>query len=292
VERFIVDSGRPGPTLLVTGAVHGNERCGPKAIRQVLTEIASNARRVERGKLVAVPVVNRLAYEQNVRFIEENLNRIFVHHPHPRTNEQRVANEILPLIDECDYFLDIHSVHAPSAPPFTFIDSDNAEHQAFVRAMGLDYILTGWSRLYAGAGRNQPSSTDYAQDRGKIAVCIECGGHEDASSVDVARACILNALQHCGMTSGGEARPKRATVVEFSKVIIKERNGHLTRAWKDLDPICRGDVIAEYDDGQKLLADTSGFILLPFADARQGAEWFYVGQTKADTEQPSRSSPR
>jgi predicted deacylase len=286
MERVIFDSGRPGPTLLVTGGVHGNEHCGPKAIRQVVAEIASGALQLKRGKLIAVPVVNHLAYERNVRFVDENLNRIFMHHDHPKTHEQRVANEILPLIDECNFFLDLHSVHALDAPPFCFIDNDKPEHQAFVKAMGLEYILTGWGRLYAGAGLNQPASTDYAQSRGKIAACVECGGHDDASSPDVARACILRALRHLGMTDGGEAPLRPATLVEFSSVVIKERDGHLARAWRDLDPIRPGDVIAEYEDGQKVVADRSGFILLPFADATQGAEWFYIGEVKAGLEQP------
>jgi predicted deacylase len=171
-------------------------------------------------------------------------------------------------------------VHAPGAPPFAFIDNDNPEHQAFVKAMGLDYILTGWSRLYAGAGLNQPASTDYAQSRGKIAACVECGGHDDASSPDVARACILRALRHLGMAIAGEAPLRPATLVEFSKVVIKERDGRLARAWRDLDPIRRGEVIAEYEDGQKVIAEHPGFILLPFADATLGAEWFYIGQVE------------
>jgi uncharacterized protein len=294
MERVIFDSGRPGPTLLVTGGVHGNEHCGPKAIRQVITEIASGALTLKRGKLIAVPVVNLLAHERNVRFVDENLNRIFMHHDSPKTHEQRVANEILPLIDECDFLLDLHSVHAPGAPPFAFIDNDNPEHQAFVRAIGLDYILTGWDRLYSGAGRNQPASTDYAQSRGKIAACVECGGHDDPSAPDVAHACILGALRHLGMAAGGEARRRPATVVEFSKVVIKERDGHLARAWRDLDPIRRGEVIAEYEDGQKVVAEQPGFILLPFADATLGAEWFYIGQVESGSEQArdSRSSAR
>ena len=77
--------------LLVTGAVHGNERCGPQAIRQAATEIASGALKLEHGRVVFVPVVNRLADYRNVRFVDENLNRIFKYHSDPKTLEQRIA---------------------------------------------------------------------------------------------------------------------------------------------------------------------------------------------------------
>ena len=34
---------RPGPKLIVTGAVHGNEPCGPTAIRRVIEESRSDS---------------------------------------------------------------------------------------------------------------------------------------------------------------------------------------------------------------------------------------------------------
>jgi predicted deacylase len=283
MERYAFDSGRPGPSLLVTGAVHGNEVCGPKAIRQVMLELAGGALALTRGKLVAVPVVNRLAYEQNVRFVDENLNRTFRKHKDPQNNEQRVANEITPLIDECDYLVDLHSLHTPGGRPFIFIDNDIPAHEAFVRAMGLNYILAGWNKLYAEAGLDQPASTDYAESRGKIAACVECGGHEDAASVDIARECILKALRHLKMISGQAAPPKPATVIEFSNVVFKKGEGHLSRDWKHLDPVIRGDIVAEYEDGERVIADQSGYILLPFSDAKLGGEWCYLGQIKPAT---------
>ena len=89
-------------------------------------------------------------------------------------------------------------------------------------------------------GLNQPASTDYAESRGKIAACVECGGHEDASSVDIARESILKALRHLGMISGREEPPRSATVIEFSNVVFKKGEGHLSRDWRHLDAVVRG----------------------------------------------------
>src|SRR3982751_4691278 len=65
----------PGPRLLVTGAVHGNETCGTRAITQLLEEIDSGALSIERGTVTFVPVTNPLAYSLKQRMGERNLNR-------------------------------------------------------------------------------------------------------------------------------------------------------------------------------------------------------------------------
>ena len=278
MEKYVFDSGRPGPSLLVMGGVHGNEICGPKAIRQIMLELAGGSLSLVKGKLVVVPVVNRLAYEQNVRLVDENLNRIFRRHKDAQTNEQRVANEITPLIDECDYMVDLHSLHTPGGRPFIFIDNDMPAHEAFVRSLGLNYILSGWNKLYADAGLDQPASTDYAESRGKIAACVECGGHEDASSVDVARGVHPEGAE----PSRDDLWPRSAAEAGHRYRVFKrgfqKSPGHLSRDWKHLDAVSRGDILAEYEDGERVIADQSGYILLPFSDAKQGAEWFYLGQ--------------
>ncbi|MEO6016234.1 MAG: succinylglutamate desuccinylase/aspartoacylase family protein, partial [Polaromonas sp.] len=65
----------PGPRLLVTGAVHGNETCGTRAITQLLEEIDNGQLGIERGTVTFVPVTNPLAYRQKQRVGDRNLNR-------------------------------------------------------------------------------------------------------------------------------------------------------------------------------------------------------------------------
>ncbi|OYU73378.1 MAG: succinylglutamate desuccinylase, partial [Burkholderiales bacterium PBB5] len=52
----------PGPRLIVTGAVHGNEVCGTIGIRRVIAEIESGALVIARGSVAFVPVCNPQAY--------------------------------------------------------------------------------------------------------------------------------------------------------------------------------------------------------------------------------------
>ena len=66
----------------------------------------------------------------------------------------------------------------------------------------------------------------------------------------------------------------------MKEFVIKEKEGVLVGDFKHLDKIKKGDVIAIYDDGEKLIAPNDGYILLPNHDAKIGAEWYYFGVEK------------
>jgi len=64
----IVDSGRPGPTVLIVGGVHGNEPAGFRAAEQI------QHWPITRGKLVVLPQVNRLGLAANMRWSPTHRN--------------------------------------------------------------------------------------------------------------------------------------------------------------------------------------------------------------------------
>lgn len=41
LEMFMYSGSKPGKDLLVLGAVHGDEKCGTQAIRQIMSRIES-----------------------------------------------------------------------------------------------------------------------------------------------------------------------------------------------------------------------------------------------------------
>ena len=67
------DSGRPGPTLLVTGGVHGNEPAGVHALRRVLAALGDVGPR-SCGRFVAL-AGNLPALAAGRRFLSRDLNR-------------------------------------------------------------------------------------------------------------------------------------------------------------------------------------------------------------------------
>ncbi|MCK4873194.1 MAG: succinylglutamate desuccinylase/aspartoacylase family protein, partial [Phycisphaerales bacterium] len=60
---FIIDSGEPGPTLLVTGGIHGNEPAGYRAAEQV------RYWPIARGRLIVIPRVNTPGLTANTRWL-------------------------------------------------------------------------------------------------------------------------------------------------------------------------------------------------------------------------------
>lgn len=98
-----------GPKLIVTGAVHGNEICGPLAIRRLMAEIDEGRLVIARGVLTLVPVCNALGYQRGTREGERDLNRALGPTANPRQFEDHVANWLCPLLAQHEVLLDLHS---------------------------------------------------------------------------------------------------------------------------------------------------------------------------------------
>ena len=74
--KSIVYSGQKrGPRLIITGAVHGNETCGPAAIRRAIDDIDADRLAITAGHVTFVPVTNPLAHSFGRRVGDRNLNR-------------------------------------------------------------------------------------------------------------------------------------------------------------------------------------------------------------------------
>ncbi|MGV3650419.1 MAG: succinylglutamate desuccinylase/aspartoacylase family protein [Devosia sp.] len=105
----IVVNGRPGPTLLLTGGVHGDEYEGPVAlldlVRNLLPEMLD-------GRVIIVPVANPLAFAAGVRTSPEdggNLARLFPGDPDGTITAliaEGIDRLLLPL---ADCVVDLHA---------------------------------------------------------------------------------------------------------------------------------------------------------------------------------------
>ena len=98
---------QPGPHLLITGGVHGDEFEPMAAIHRLMTKIAPHALR---GKLTLVPVVNESAFRLGHRTGEDNkdLARTCPGREDGSLTEQ-VAFALSQLIRSADYYIDLHT---------------------------------------------------------------------------------------------------------------------------------------------------------------------------------------
>src|ERR1700759_5193882 len=114
----------PGPRLLVTGAVHGNEICGPQAIARAIADCRSGKFVIRRGEVTFVPIVNMKAYRANTREGDRNLNRNLRPRENPSDNEDLVGNALCRLLRDHDVLLDIHSFRS-QGEAFVFVGPED-----------------------------------------------------------------------------------------------------------------------------------------------------------------------
>ncbi|WP_255195647.1 succinylglutamate desuccinylase/aspartoacylase domain-containing protein [Halorarius litoreus] len=106
--------GEGDPELAIVGSIHGDEPCGKRAIEGLLEADLEVTRPV---KLV---IANEAALEENVRYLEEDLNRAFPGDPDGDTHESRLAHRLLQEIRGCTVF-SLHSTQSYAAP-FALVD--------------------------------------------------------------------------------------------------------------------------------------------------------------------------
>lgn len=104
-----LDGGVAGPTWIFTGAVHGDEYEGPEAIRRVARALAGKS---FKGKMIALPVMNPMAYAAGVRLTpsdQGNLNRLFPGDP-AGSPTQRWAHWLWnTFLVRADRMIDLHA---------------------------------------------------------------------------------------------------------------------------------------------------------------------------------------
>lgn len=269
VHRF--EGAAPGPALLLLAGVHGEEKPGVFALERLANEFSAGRLRLLKGSVVIIPRVNELAVERGVHQVDENLNRIVRTHAAPATREQRLANELIPLIEAADAVLDLHGTPSPTLP-FAFLDDESPANKAWAEALGCDFLLTGWPALYEAAGT--VTTTEYAQSLGKRALTIEVGQNEDRDAADKGFTFAARTLAHFGLIAPFSSAPK-PRLLRFTQVIHREPGGLLAKDWLNFDAVEKGEVLARYA-GRTVEAPESGFVVMPFADAETGKEWLYL----------------
>jgi uncharacterized protein len=300
---------KPGPKLVITGAVHGNEVCGTRAITRVVEEVLGGSLRVASGAVTFVPITNPLAYQKRDRAGDRNLNRNLYPTDHPVDFEDHIANWLCPLLAQHEVLLDLHSTRAKNGAFAMLGPLDNdgpvqpfkhaTAERALAQRLGVSRFVDGWLGTYAeGVARRVAESrqhgralnplntdarygvgtTEYMRSTGGYAITLECGQHDDPASPEVAYRAIRNTLAFLGISD--EAPPAPITAHEgLSMYEVFDRNhpdDSFVRAWASFDEVKKGDVIGTRHTGEVLKAAEDGCILFPDQKAEPGNEWFYL----------------
>jgi predicted deacylase len=169
---------RPGPRLLVTGGVHGDEFEPMAAVRRLIGcfRAADPPAVLKQGTLTLVPVVNEAAFLSGARTAPDGLDlaRTCPGKPDGSLTE-RTAHALSQLIRAADAYIDLHSGGtACCVLPMTgySLHTDPAvleRQRAMARAFNLPIV---WGTTPALEGR----SLSVARDAGVAAIYAEYGG--------------------------------------------------------------------------------------------------------------------
>lgn len=184
----ILDSGRPGPRLMISAIVHGNEPCGAIALDLLLR----SGFRPLAGR-VTLAFVNVAAYQRFdpaapdlSRFADEDFNRVWdasVLDGPRRSIELDRARALRPLVDDVDFLLDLHSMQQGTAP--LALSGATAKGEALARRIGAPALIVS-DRGHAAGSRMIDYGAFSDPARPEAAVLIECGQHWERSSASVA----------------------------------------------------------------------------------------------------------
>lgn len=291
---------QPGSRLIVVGAVHGNEPCGPGAIARAIADCRAGRLAIRRGEVTFVPVANMKAYRQNTRMGDRNLNRDLRPRAIPEVYEDRVGNRLCALLREHDVLLDLHSFSSPG-DPFVFVGpSDNdgplepfrhaKAEAAFAARLGVSLLMHGWLDVYARfveekARRGFTSivsegvgTTEFMRFAGGYGVTLECGQHDDPHGVEIGYAAILNTLAHLGLIDAPAPRPTVTKAIEVVDYLLcEDEKDALAGDWNTGDRIGAGEVMVRRANGETIVAPQDGYIVFPNRTAKAGDGLLYFG---------------
>ncbi|WP_196138087.1 succinylglutamate desuccinylase/aspartoacylase family protein [Aliikangiella sp. G2MR2-5] len=248
IPIFVARSKKPGPVLMISAAIHGDELNGIEIIKRLISKKLV----LKKGTLIAVPMVNVYGVLNQNRYMPDrrDLNRSF-----PGTKKGslagRVANLFLEeVVSKCDYGIDIHTgaIHRSNLPQIR-ADLDDEETLELAKAFGAPVILN--ANLRDGSLRNA------AKEIGTKILLYEAGEalRFDELSIRIGIKGIKQVLKHLGMSKSNRVKkviePFRA---DKSLWVRATDSGIINHLFQLGDHVRKGQVIAEIHDpfGQQI----------------------------------------
>ncbi len=227
----IVRGTKPGPTLFLTGAVHGDEINGVAIVRKLLDFIEPDNLA---GTLIGVPVVNRFGFSEQKRYLPDrrDLNRFFPGDPYG-SMASRIADVLFrKVIMISDAGVDLHTAgQGQSNLCHVRGDADNPETRDLMRAFGTPIALHG-----AGP---KGSLRRAATDAGIPTVIYEAGepSRFQHHVIEIGYHGVLRVMKHMGMLDRRMRRSDLQIMVRKSEWLRSDHGGLL-----DLD-VTPGDLL-------------------------------------------------
>lgn len=216
----------PGPTVGISGMIHGDELEGLLIARELLRVLDPSAMH---GSVCLLPVANPLAMEgiaRNTPIDMLDMNRLFPGVTDGWLSEQQAHAIAHGFIDHLDVLIDIHAGGTFPWVDYCYVVNDEGLSRAFLSAL-----------LYRPASPYPNTTVSYAASRDVRCMVVEIGGGYRDQNVHVAGGVrgVLNQLRYCGVLKGDvERRPAQILMNEMK--VMRPRAGGICVPRQQLVP--------------------------------------------------------
>ena len=256
IPVFVKRGKRPGPTLFVSSAIHGDELNGIEIVSRLI-----KSRSIEKlkGTLIAVPMVNVYGVLNQSRYLPDrrDLNRSF-----PDSKKGSLAGRIAHLffkevVSKCDVGIDLHTgaIHRSNLPQVR-ADLDDEEVLAMAKAFGVPVLLN--------ADIRDGSLRATASEAGIKILLYEAGQalRYDEFSIRAGVKGIINTMRHLGMLNKSRAKgvPITPFIARASGWVRAPESGFVNHLAQLGDHVEKGDKLAIVADS---FGQIQGHILSP-----------------------------
>jgi len=258
----VIHGKRPGPTLFVSAAIHGDEVMGVEVVRRLLRTPNLDALK---GTLLAVPIVNAFGFLHHSRYLPDrrDLNRTF---PGSAVGSlaARLAHQFMTeIVARSDVGIDLHSaaIHRTNLPQIR-VSPRKPDTMLLAEAFGAPIVMT--SKIRDGSLRQA------AQAHNVDILLFEAGEglRFDELGVRTGVMGILRVMRQLGMvTAKGVAKPHIAPMRSSSSYWLRAPAGGLLRTLKTIGAHVEiGDVLGLVSDPfgdveTEIVAEEAGLIV-------------------------------
>ena len=238
-----------GPTVLFTGANHGDEYEGPIA----LTKLRSSLEYTDiQGRVIIIPALNLPAFRAGKRTSPidgGNMNRAFPGDPNGTITEMIADFVTTRFITQADYVVDIHAGGRSMSLLPTSIIHDLPDNDQMGRTLAAMHAFGApYGMVLTELDANGMIDT-VVEEMGKIFVSTELGGAASSSvaTIKIAERGVMNILKHAGIVEGEPDITAPSQILHTPKTenfLVCKTEG-LFEICKDLgDTIAAGEIIA------------------------------------------------
>ncbi|MGC9458568.1 succinylglutamate desuccinylase/aspartoacylase family protein [Vibrio genomosp. F10] len=285
---YIIRAKKPGPTIFISAAVHGDELNGIEIIRRLISQ---RKLKLTRGTVIAVPMVNVYGVVNQSRYMPDrrDLNRCF-----PGSAKGSLAGRVAhiflnEIVKHCDYGIDLHTgaINRSNLPQIRANLSD-PETKELALEFGVPVVLN--SNIIDGSLRESA-----VKNQTKV-LLYEAGEalRFDEFSIRAGMKGIVNVLKHLGMLrrSARSKKLKKEPFIANGSQWLRANASGIVNHKVDLgEQVVKGDVLADIgspygDIIDKVIASRSGIIIgqqnIPLV--QEGEAMFHIAYFSEDDE--------